>query len=45
MVEMACKGSGRAVALEAWCQGGQIAGHKVDVPGEILKGGRRVFLA
>jgi hypothetical protein len=32
MVEMACKGSGRAVALEAWCQGGQIAGHKVDVP-------------
>jgi hypothetical protein len=32
MVEMACKRSGGAVALEAWCQGGQIAGHKVDVP-------------
>ena len=32
MVEMACRVSGDAVALEAWCQGGQIAGHKVDVP-------------
>ena len=32
MVEMACKRSGGTVALEAWCQGGQIAGHKVDVP-------------
>jgi len=32
MVEMACRNSGSAVALEAWCQGGQIAGHKVDVP-------------
>src|ERR1039457_6432405 len=32
MVEMACKRSGGAVTLEAWCQGGQIAGHKVDVP-------------
>jgi hypothetical protein len=29
---MACRNSGSAVALEAWCQGGQIAGHKVDVP-------------
>ena len=29
---MACKKSGGDVALEAWCQGGQIAGHKVDVP-------------
>jgi hypothetical protein len=32
MVEMACKRSGGAVALEAWCQGGQIARHKVNVP-------------
>ena len=32
MVEMACKGSRGAVGLEAWRQGGQIAGHKVDVP-------------
>jgi len=32
MVEMACKRSGGAVSLEAWCQGGQVAGHKVDVP-------------
>ena len=29
---MACKKSGVVVALEAWCQGGQIAGNKVDVP-------------
>src|SRR5580658_5715375 len=32
MIEMACRKSSGAVALEAWCQGGQIAGHKVDVP-------------
>jgi hypothetical protein len=32
MVEMACKRSGGAVALEAWCQGGQVAGNKVEVP-------------
>jgi hypothetical protein len=32
MVEMACRKSGGDIALEAWCQGGQIAGHKVDVP-------------
>jgi hypothetical protein len=32
MIEMACRKSGGAVALEVWCQGGQIAGHKVDVP-------------
>ena len=32
MVEMACKQSGGAVALEAWRQGGQVAGHKVEVP-------------
>ena len=32
MVEMACKRSGGAVSLEAWCQGGQVAGHKADVP-------------
>src|ERR1039458_6663000 len=32
MVEMACKQSGGAVALEAWRQGGQVAGQKVDVP-------------
>jgi len=32
MVEMACRKSGGDVSLEAWCQGGQIAGHKVDVP-------------
>jgi len=31
MVEMACKKSGGVVALEAWRQGGQVAGHKVDV--------------
>jgi hypothetical protein len=32
MVEIACRKSGGAIALEAWCQGGQIAGHKADVP-------------
>jgi hypothetical protein len=32
MVEKACKISGGAVSLEAWRQGGQVAGHKVDVP-------------
>jgi hypothetical protein len=32
MVEIACKTSGGKIALEAWRQGGQIAGHKVDVP-------------
>jgi hypothetical protein len=32
MVEMACRTSGGVVALEAWRQGGQIAGNKVDVP-------------
>ena len=32
MVEMACRKSGGDVALETWCQGGQIASHKVDVP-------------
>src|ERR1035437_1868836 len=32
MVEMACRKSGGLVALEAWCQGGQIAGHKAEVP-------------
>lgn len=32
MIEMACRKSGDSVSLEAWCQGGQIAGHKVDVP-------------
>lgn len=32
MVEIACRKSGGGVALEAWCQGGQIAGHKADAP-------------
>ena len=32
MVEMACRRSAGSVELEAWCQGGQIAGHKADVP-------------
>ena len=32
MVEMASRKSGGAVLLESWCQGGQIAGRKVDVP-------------
>ena len=32
VVEMACRKSGGVVALEAWCQGGQIAGHKAEVP-------------
>ncbi len=32
MVEMACKRSGGGVKLEAWRQGGQVAGHKVEVP-------------
>src|SRR5947208_4308296 len=31
MLEMACRKSGTA-SLEAWCQGGLIAGRKVDVP-------------
>ena len=32
MVELSCKTSGGKILLEAWRQGGQIAGHKVDVP-------------
>lgn len=32
MVEMACRKSEGSVALDAWCQGGQIAGHKAEVP-------------
>jgi hypothetical protein len=32
MIEMACRKSVGSVSLEAWCQGGQIAGHKVAVP-------------
>jgi len=32
MIEMACRKSGGPVVLEAWCQGGQIAGHQADVP-------------
>jgi hypothetical protein len=32
MVEMACRKSGGAVALEVWCQRAQIASHKADVP-------------
>jgi len=32
MVEMACKKSGGAILLKAWRQGGQVAGHKVDIP-------------
>src|SRR5689334_12996094 len=32
MIEMACRTSEGATQLEAWCQGGQLAGHKVDAP-------------
>jgi hypothetical protein len=32
MVEMACKRSGGIVTLESWRQGGQVGGHKVEVP-------------
>lgn len=32
LVEMACGKLGGEAMLEAWCQGGQIAGHKADVP-------------
>lgn len=32
LLEMACCLSAGAVSLEAWCQGGQLAGHKVEVP-------------
>ena len=32
MIELACRKSGGVVELEAWCQGGQIAGNKVEVP-------------
>jgi hypothetical protein len=32
MVEMACRKSVGDIALEAWCEGGQIAGHKVNLP-------------
>jgi hypothetical protein len=32
MVEMACRKSGGNVVLETWCQGGQIAGQKAEVP-------------
>jgi hypothetical protein len=32
MIEAACMKSGGGAVLESWCQGGQIAGHKADVP-------------
>src|SRR5579863_9771458 len=32
MLEMGCRQSGGARQLEAWCQGGQLAGNKVEVP-------------
>ncbi|MBZ5625629.1 MAG: replication-relaxation family protein [Acidobacteriia bacterium] len=32
MLEMACRTSGAGARLEAWCQGGQLAGRKVEVP-------------
>jgi len=32
MVEMACRKSAGSASLEAWCQGGQVTGHKVDAP-------------
>ena len=32
MIEMACRKSGGVASLEAWSQGGQLAGHKADVP-------------
>jgi len=32
MVEMACKKFGGTIALQAWRQGSQLAGHKADVP-------------
>jgi hypothetical protein len=44
MVEMACRRSGATVILEAWCQGGQIAGQKADIPKvRSSKQGGRVF--
>ena len=32
MLDTACRNSARQVCLEAWCQGGQLAGRKVEVP-------------
>src|ERR1017187_2215554 len=32
MIEMACRKSGGVASLAAWCQGGQLAGHKANVP-------------
>jgi hypothetical protein len=32
MLEMGCRQSGGTRQLEAWCQGGQLAGNKVEVP-------------
>lgn len=32
MLEMACRASEGRVKLQAWGQGGQLAGHKVEVP-------------
>jgi hypothetical protein len=32
LLEMACRNSGGSVSLEAWRQGSQLAGHKVEVP-------------
>ncbi len=32
LLEMACRTAAAQVSLEAWCQGGQLAGHKVEVP-------------
>jgi hypothetical protein len=32
MIEMACRKSGGVASLQAWSQGGQLAGHKANVP-------------
>jgi hypothetical protein len=32
MIEMACRASGGLVELDAWAQGSQIAGHRVEIP-------------
>jgi hypothetical protein len=44
MIEMACSKSSDRARLEAWCQGGQLAGRKVDAPRvKSIRGGNEYF--
>lgn len=44
MLEMACNASSSRIRLAAWCQGGQLAGRKIEVPKvKASRGGNEYF--